>query len=320
MATVSILIPAKHAQYLARALISAQQQTFEDVEILVGDSTPGGSLEALVNRIGDARVRYFHHAFQNDSDNARQLWQRASGKYVKWLFDDDVLMPASVEVLLAALREHPESALAFHGRVTIDSNDQVIHVPPALINDGERVLLDRAFLAEQMIARQHNFVGEPSNIMLNRERVDMTGLFDYRSVELHFLANVAMYLNLAERAPVVAVGGYLSAFRQHAAPAFGLPVPNVNAAIVEWEMLVRGEAASGHLTGDALETAKQHLQALYAGHAGTAPAIGALLGNLGELTERPAHELFDSPRFQSDLAGARTAFLSATGTAPAFAF
>lgn len=230
MATVSILIPADKAQFLGRALISAQQQTFVDIEILVGDDTPGGNLEALVRRVGDSRVQYLHHGFQNGSENARELWRRASGKYVKWLSDDDVLMPNSVEILVAALREHPESALAFHGHVLIDGNDQVTLAPPALVNEGERVLLDRAFLVEHMIATQNNFVGEPSNIMLNRERVDLAEPPGYRSVDLLSLANVAMYLNLSARAPIVAVGGYGSAFRQHAGRHSSEGSPSFSAA------------------------------------------------------------------------------------------
>jgi hypothetical protein len=319
MATVSILIPANNAQYLARALISAQQQTFTDIEILVGDSTPAASLESVVRRVGDPRVHYFHHGFKSASDNARALWERATGKYVKWLFGDDILMPASVAMLAAALDDHPESALAFHDRVIIDENDQVTQVPPALIGDGERLLLDRAFLAEQMVAHQHNFIGEPSNIMLNRDLTDFAGVFGYRAFELHFLANIAMYLNLAESAPVVAVGGYLSAFRQHVGQKPSLVDPGVGAGLIEWEMMVRGEAAAGHLGTGSLDAAKQRLASLYANWAGNFPEYATLPGNLDELTQRPASELFDSPRFQADLAASRAAVLRAKSKTPVFA-
>ncbi|CAG4910291.1 hypothetical protein R69919_03776 [Paraburkholderia gardini] len=309
MATVSILIPAFKALFLGRALISAQQQTFEDVEILVGDDTPHGDLEALVRRVGDSRVQYFHHGFQNGSENARQLWRRASGKYVKWLFDDDVLMPNSVEILIAALRENPESALAFHGRVFIDGDDQVTFVPPALVNEGEHVLLDRAFLAEYMVANQNNFVGEPSNIMLNRELVELDELFGYRDLDLLFLADVAMCLNLSGRAPIVAVGGYGSAFRQHAGQNSSQGSPRFSAGLFEWEMMLRGEAADGRLRGEALAAAKDRMKAIYTGWAGKLPELGALLGNLDELTQLPSNELFDSVQYQANLESARDAVM-----------
>ncbi|MGA7782528.1 MAG: glycosyltransferase family A protein [Paraburkholderia sp.] len=57
MATVSILIPARRADYLGRALISAKRQTFEDIEILVGDDTPDALLAPIVAAAGDTRVR-----------------------------------------------------------------------------------------------------------------------------------------------------------------------------------------------------------------------------------------------------------------------
>lgn len=311
MATVSILIPANNAQYLGRALISAQQQTFTDIEILVGDNTPAGSLEPVVRRTGDSRVRYLLHGFKSDSDNVHELWNRSTGKYVKWLFGDDILMSTSVEVLVAALHEHPESSLAFHGRVIIDENDQVTQVPPALMEEGDHALLDRVFLAEQMIAHQHNFIGEPSNIMLNRARTDFERAFKYRSFELHFLANVALYLNLAELAPVVAVGGYLSAYRQVTSQTPSLACADIAAGLIEWEMMVRGEAADGHLSTDSLEAAKRRLVALYANWAGSFPEFAARPGNLDELTQSPVHELFDSPRFRADLANARESVLRA---------
>src|SRR5258708_5307193 len=199
MAPVSILIPAFKPDYLGRALISAQQQTFEDIEILVGDDTPDGALEEIVRRIDDPRIQYLHHGFGDGTRNAQQLWERASGKYIKWLFDDDLLMPTSVAVLANALGEHPESALAFHGRVFIDSNDVVTFVPPALLKPGERGLIDRKFLVEQLLGQVHNFIGEPSNVMLRRDLVDAASFLDYGGLKLDFLADVAMFLNLAER-------------------------------------------------------------------------------------------------------------------------
>lgn len=307
MATVSILIPAYRPDYLGRALLSAQRQTFEDIEILVGDDTDDGSLERIVTQAGDSRVRYFHHGFRDGSRNAQRLWERASGKYVKWLFDDDILMPSSVEMLAHALDQHPESALAFHERVFIDENDAVFNIPPSLLKAGERALMDRAFLVRNMVGQLLNFIGEPSNVMLRREGTDGKAMFDYRSLKLDFLADVAMYLNLAQRAPLVVVGGYLSAFRRHPGQLSNMASANFSAALYEWEVFVRGEAAAGHLGGAELEEAARRLANLYSHCAGQLPELTRMLANLPELTERVPRELFDSERFQADLAYARAA-------------
>ncbi|CAN7154475.1 methyltransferase domain-containing protein [Trinickia sp. LjRoot230] len=305
MPTVSILIPAYKAEFLGRAILSALGQTFEDTEILVGDDTPNGSLREIVQRFDDPRVRYFHHGFQKGTRNARALWEKASGQYVKWLFDDDMLMPTSVEALVNALRANPGVVLAFHERVTIDGNDAVIHTPAPLLPAGQAALIDRPSIVANMVGKIQNFIGEPSNIMLVRDRVDITRAFDYRSWVLDFLGDVALYLNCAEQAPLLAVGGYLSAFRRHAQQASATRSANFLAGLYEWELMVRGEAAAGYLKGEALETAQKALRHTYAHFAPAVPEIAPLLANLGELTELPAHQLYTSERFLADLAQAR---------------
>ncbi|HVW53248.1 MAG TPA: methyltransferase domain-containing protein [Trinickia sp.] len=306
MPAVSILIPAYKAEYLGRAILSAQQQTFEDIEILVGDDTPDGLLREIVERFDDPRVRYFHHGFQKGTRNSRALWEKASGQFVKWLFDDDLLMPTSVETLVNALRANPGVVLAFHERVIIDGSDAVIARPEPLLPAGEAALISRPSLVDNMLGRINNFVGEPSNIMLVRDRVDISRAFDYRTWVLDFLGDVALYLNCAEQAPLLAVGGYLSAFRQHAGQASVPQGSNFAAGLYEWELMVRGEAAAGYLTGPALQSAERTLRQLYAHWAQSMPEIARLLANLDELTRVPAHQLYASERFLADLGNARS--------------
>jgi glycosyltransferase involved in cell wall biosynthesis len=306
MALVSILIPAYKARYLREAIVSALGQTLQDIEILVGDDTANADLASLVASFRDPRIHYFHHGFQKGTLNFQALWRRASGKYVKWLCDDDILMPASVEVLSSALSVNPGSLLAFHDRVIIDGNSQVVAQPPSLLQPGQTALVDRAFLVQRMVALLNNFIGEPSNVMVDRERVDVERIVDYRGMRLDFLgSDVAMFLNIAERAPLVAVGGYLSAFRKHDAQASQVMGSNFSAGLYEWELMVRAEAAEGNVPVPLLEEAKRRLRGLYAGFAGVLPEIARLMQNLDELTTGNPSGLLRSERFQADFAYAR---------------
>ncbi|MDG0026875.1 glycosyltransferase [Trinickia sp. Y13] len=307
MALVSILIPAYKARYLREAIVSALGQTLRDIEILVGDDTVNADLASLVESFNDPRIKYFHHGFQKGTLNFQALWRRASGKYVKWLCDDDILMPASAEVLSSALNVNPSSLLAFHDRVIIDGNSQVVAQPTPLLQLGQTALVDRSFLVQRMVAGLHNFIGEPSNVMLDRERVDVERIVDYRGMQLDFLgSDVAMFLNIAELAPIVAVGGYLSAFRRHDAQASKVLSSNFSAGLYEWELMIRAEAAEGNLPALLLGEAKQRLHALYAGYAGHLPEIARLMANLDELTSSEPSGLLRSEHFQADFAYART--------------
>lgn len=313
MPTVSILIPAYKAEYLERAIVSAQLQTFEDTEILVGDDTPDRKLESIVNRFEDPRIRYFHHGFQKGTRNARALWHKATGQYVKWLFDDDVLMPQSVRALVDALRANPKSVMAFHERVMIDANDNVTQQPPALQPEGQVSLVDRAFIVENLLGNLHNFIGEPSNTMLVRERVDVDRVFDYRDWILDFLGDVAMFLNCAKEAPLVAVGGYLSAFRRHGTQASAEASANFSAGLYEWELMIRGEAADGYISATACARAQRTLKQLYSRYTATLPEIAPMLANLDEFEQMPAASLYASKRFGESLAHARAAVAARVG-------
>lgn len=299
MTTVSILIPAYKPEYLQKAIISAQTQSFKDIEILVGDDNVDGRLREVVACFDDPRIRYFHHGFRDGLRNSRQLWERCTGKYVKWLYDDDILMPGSVQTLVNALASHPDAAMAFHERVFIDGNEKIIHVPPALIPAGQIGRIDRNFLVLQMVARASNFIGEPSNVMMVRGKVDISTVMAYRSWGVKFLNDVAMYLNLAEQAPLVVAGGYYSCFRKHAAQNSSGTSPMIVAGYYEWEVMVRGEAAAGRLPREALAGAKESLKRLYLHGVETLgiKELEILIRNLDEITDEPAAGLFDSPRF-----------------------
>ncbi|MBB5446083.1 MULTISPECIES: glycosyltransferase family 2 protein [unclassified Paraburkholderia] len=307
MPTVSILIPAFKPAYLAKTLASACAQSFTDIEILVGDDTPDGILREIADAANDPRIRYFHHGFQDGLRNQEQLWAHASGRYVKWLYDDDLLMPTSVATLVAALDSHPESTLAFHQRVVIDSDDKVIDVPAALIQPGETALLDRAFLIENVVVTANNFLGEPSNVMLVRERVNVGAMMKYREHGLIYLTDVAMYLNMAEQGPVVLAGGYHSCFRRHATQNSGVANPWLAAGFYEWEIMVRGEAAAGTIGAEALGKARERLGEVYsfAIEQGGLSGLEPLKQSLDELGRVPPRELPASRRFLDGLAHSR---------------
>jgi hypothetical protein len=177
-----------------------------------------------------------------------------------------------------------------------------------LLSGGEDVaLLDRCVLTQKMVGKMHNFVGELSNVVLVRDKVDMSSVMTYRSHELIFLTDIAMLLNLAERAPLVAVRGYLSGVRCHAAQQSGQQSPITSADFYEWELLMRGEAAAGHLAGDALAEAKNSLKLHYARGIENLhlEELKPLFANLDELTGSTPEALLESPRFLADLANAR---------------
>jgi len=307
MPTVSIIIPAYRPDHLKMAIESALTQTFTDMEILIGDDNRDGRLAGLVGEFDDPRIQYIHHGFNDGGiNNIIALWNRAKGQYIKPLFDDDFLTNTSVEALVAALRDNPDASMSFHERVFINENNQIVDKPHELLRPGHTARLDRAFLIKNMVCEVNNFVGEPSSVMFNPAHVKVENLFSYKGIRPEFLFDVVMYLQAAQAAPVVAVGGYLSAFRKHSQQGSNEHSAIFSAGLFEWEMLLRGEAADGNLTADQLEQARQRLAVWYSSKWYTRrigiPEIARFAANLDELVQRPPQELFDSEEFTTDLA------------------
>jgi SAM-dependent methyltransferase len=307
---VSVIIPAFKPEYLVHAITSAREQTCADIEILVGDDTADGRLEAIVTSIDDPRVSYHHHGFGDAELNLRRLWERSTGRYVKVLFDDDVLLPDSLRALVDALEAHPASALAFHERVFINDAGEVIQTPHRILDDGEVVEVDRQTLLGGMLVPIHNFIGEPSNTLLRRELVDIETAYTYDGLKLDYLADVASYLNLSEQAPLVGVGGLLSAFRQHAAQSSHISSPRLSAGIYEWELIIRTESEAGNLDDHQREAAWQSLRRHYAPYIRSLPEIARLASRLDGLVANGTAGLRSSETFETDLQTARTAVAS----------
>ena len=91
----SLIIPTKDRQYTAEyAIKSALQSNYSDIEIIVSDVSATNKLEAIVNDLGDNRIKYYHHAHKlSMRDNWEFAVSKSSGDYVSVIGDDDALMP-----------------------------------------------------------------------------------------------------------------------------------------------------------------------------------------------------------------------------------
>src|SRR3954467_7298477 len=307
---VSVIIPAFKSQHLLDAITSAREQTCADIEILVGDDTPDGRLETIVTSVDDPRVSYHPHRFGDAELNLRSLWERSTGRYVKVLFDDDVLLPDSLTALVSSLEAHPASALAFHERVVINGAGDVIQAPPRILDDGEIAEVDRQTLVGGLLAPARNFVGEPSNTLLRRELVDIETVYTYDGLKLDFLADVASYLNLSEQAPLIGVGGCLSAYRRHAAQSSHSSSPRISAGLYEWELIIRKESEAGNLDDRQRQSAWQSLRNIYAPYVRSLPEIARFASRLDGLVANGTAGLRSSESSENDLQTGRAAVAS----------
>jgi SAM-dependent methyltransferase len=170
--------------------------------------------------------------------------------------------------------------------------------------------LDRETLIGGMLVPIHNFIGEPSNTLLRRELVDIETVYTYDGLKLDYLADVASYLNLSEQAPLVGVGGCLSAFRRHAAQSSHSSSPRLSAGLYEWELMIRKESEAGNLDDHQRELARRSLRWHYASYVRSMPEIARLASRLDGLVANGTAGLRSSETFEADLQTARAAVAS----------
>jgi glycosyltransferase involved in cell wall biosynthesis len=127
---VSIIIPVFNVEpYIERCLLSALNQTYQDVEIiLVDDCGPDNSMtvaqQVVDNHPYGYKVRIMKHKQNGGLSAARNTGTKeATGKYVYYLDSDDEIVPRCIDILV-------ELATKYQGVDIIQGNTQTMPMPP----------------------------------------------------------------------------------------------------------------------------------------------------------------------------------------------
>jgi len=212
---VSVCIPTyNQEQFVSEALGSVLTQDYENLQILVlDDCSTDSTLEiARVAAGADARV-----VIQKNSANMGMVrnWNHAlelsRGKYIKFLFGDDLLSPPDAIGMMVRLMESNSSlALVSSAREIIDDSNNLLSVissfPGNFFSNGRKVIRNTLL----GITRVHNPVGEPSAVMFRR---DLAGRgFNGRYNQL---VDIEMWFHLLEQGDFAYIDHPLCSFRQH---------------------------------------------------------------------------------------------------------
>ena len=242
MPRVSILIPAFRPQFLDACIASALAQTFKDFELLIGDDSPGEDVTSVLAKWRDPRIRYMRNPNRGTpASNRDMLIAEASGDSIKFLFDDDLLLPQSIETL-CAIADATQAKLVFHTNYMIDAAGRTSQ-PPLALPEGQAASFSRELLYEVMLKPAINVVGGPVNTLISTEALRaVPAPFGLDGNRMRFLTDMALYVNMVDAAPIVGTGNRLSAFRVHAGQASSQESPIFAAGVFEWEYLARWAA------------------------------------------------------------------------------
>ncbi|MBB2751766.1 UNVERIFIED_ORG: glycosyltransferase involved in cell wall biosynthesis [Rhizobium aethiopicum] len=289
MPRVSICIPAYKADYFELCLRSALAQSFTDVEILVSDDCPTDEIQAICRNY-DGFVQYSRNPNPGPESNVRRLVEIASGEYIKFLFDDDVLHPFCIQFLLEALESTKErnTRLSFSPRYLIDGKNHTT----GFINhfnasgDSLKIVSGDDFL--RLTALNHvNLVGEYTTALFRKEDAfDSNGQFRLYKMEGDLfpgLIDLSAWVELAQLGDFVIHPTPLSYFRRHENATSN---PQVNwkfiYAITYYEDVLNFAFEKGYLPASDLPTSYRNLLNIYRYWQNSFPQLGARIAQIEE--------------------------------------
>lgn len=218
---VSIVIPAYNPRFFELALASALGQDYGNLEILVCDDSAGEAIGRVCERRRDDRVEYVRNpANLGFAGNFTQCFRRARGEYLKFLNDDDVLDPSCVSRMVAEFGIHGDRVtLVTSRRRLIDAHgaalpDGPANKPPVAVTG----FLDGRALANAVLVRSVNVIGEPTTVMFRKRDVEIAddNLFMLNGVGYTCFADLSLWLRLLGKGGAVYIVEPLSFCRIHA--------------------------------------------------------------------------------------------------------
>lgn len=248
---VSVLVPVYNgARYLDATLASIRAQKYRALEILVKDdgSTDGSVEIAERHAAEDPRIRFVTGSPSGGAvPNHVALAEMATGEFVKFCHQDDLLDERHVSELLPPLLAHPGIALALSVRTRIGADGRqapggASYAP--LINwsgaaNGHTVITNALLTGL-------NQLGEPTVGLFRNGLVTPSTLFSFGDYPLTALFDLGMWFNLLLLGHLYYDTRPLSSYRNHAESLMHQPL-TIARCPLEWLGIAREARRQGLL-------------------------------------------------------------------------
>jgi glycosyltransferase involved in cell wall biosynthesis len=288
MTPVSVLIPAYRPDFLRQAIASVLAQTHQDYELLISDDCPDEGVKQVVAEFGDRRIRLLEGPRQGLVANSAFLFEQSTGEFLKYVYDDDFLLPFAIARLGGLLEAEPAAAFAFAMRQCVDGRGNLLPSPSGL-KPGPPRLYQSSDLTDATMSKLYNFVGEPINIMMRRSKVGGSDCMRaYAGFELRHMIDVGFYLNALEHGPGIGLGEPHAVFRRHGTQTTSMANPALSIGFFEWEIFLRGGLDRGRCKPESVISGLEVLESRYVRFAPEYPELSLFRRQLPELRRRIA--------------------------------
>ena len=190
---VSVIIPTYNRGYIIeRAIESVQNQTYNELEIIIVDDGSTDNTEEIVSRISDSRIRYLKNPINKGVSHTRNLGiAAATGAYIAFQDSDDIWKPEKLQKQMECMKQGNYGMVycAFE-REFFDGT--VVYYPskemPMEEKQGEIVL---SLLKKNLVSTQ--------TMLIKKEVILQVGLFNEGMSNLE---DYELALRIAKRYPI----------------------------------------------------------------------------------------------------------------------
>lgn len=212
---VSICIPTYNgAKYMAEAMDSAIAQTYDNLEIIVSDDASKDDTLKIIESYKDKTdipIFIHHHKPNSIGANWNNTIRKAKGTYIKFLFQDDVLMLTCIERMVLLAEEHKNVGLIYCKRKILYNPDiffdvnwvrkfKDLHLHWNEISLSEGVVSGKTYLKDSYLLNYPlNKIGEPPAVLIHKNVFKKVGYFSTKlkqELDFEFWYRLMPYFNI----------------------------------------------------------------------------------------------------------------------------
>lgn len=237
MPMVSALVTVFNRQgILGETVSSLLRSSYRDFELLLVDDHSSDASWDVCNRLASNHscIRIYRNETNlGDYPNRNRAASLATGKYLKYLDADDLIYRHSLAVMVEAMEQFPEAALALSHNVI----DPEVPYP--------RLYTPEQFFREHYCGRSPVGVG-PSAAIIRRDCFEEVGGFSGRQ----FVGDTELWIRLAERWPIVALPPALVWWRRHPGQQMQIELKRPEMLNIRMQLELDALHQTAHLNAD----------------------------------------------------------------------
>ena len=217
---VSICIPTYNAEkYINETLNSILKQSYDNIEIIIGDNASNDNTEQLVQEFNNTHnldISYYKNLENlGYSGNCNKLIGLANGEFVAIYHSDDVYNPDIIKEQVALLVEDKALAGCFTGFTFIDSNSvdkKIWLTQPSNKKLTDVTIYNYDVYINKLINKYQNPLFCPSS-MIRKKAYDLVGGYNEN---IKFVEDQDMWIRLLEHYNLAVINREMVQYRIHA--------------------------------------------------------------------------------------------------------